>query len=235
MTVGDLINGSLRLLGVLASGEEPTAEEANDCFTALNSMLESWNLERLMVYAITPQTFGLQAGKKTYTMGAGGDFNALWPTRIEKMTFQYASDGPTMNLPLEMIDLDQYQRLLLPDTQSPIPNRVYVDDSYPLRNLSFYLVPSVGDNVNIFTWDQISAFASLPQVITLPPGYERALRANLALEVAPEFGKEPSQVVASTALTAKAILKSFNLKTPLMRVDGALLARHHRSNIFTGQ
>ena len=41
-TARDLITQSLRTLGVLHSGETPSAEEANDGLTSLNQMLNSW-------------------------------------------------------------------------------------------------------------------------------------------------------------------------------------------------
>ena len=63
MTVRDLINGSFRLLGTLASGEQATAAEAADALASLNSLLDSWKLEALLVYAILPQTFPLVGGK----------------------------------------------------------------------------------------------------------------------------------------------------------------------------
>ena len=42
-TAGDIINGSLRLLGVLAEGETPSAEISQDSLTAMNQMIDSWN------------------------------------------------------------------------------------------------------------------------------------------------------------------------------------------------
>ncbi len=44
-TARDLITMSLRSLGVLHSGETPSAEEANDGLDTLNQMLNSWIYE----------------------------------------------------------------------------------------------------------------------------------------------------------------------------------------------
>jgi hypothetical protein len=46
-TAGDLINGALRLLGVLAEAETPSAAMSEDALIAMNEMIESWNTERL--------------------------------------------------------------------------------------------------------------------------------------------------------------------------------------------
>jgi hypothetical protein len=45
VTARDLVTMSLRSIGVLHSGEVPSAEEANDGLDALNQMLQSWIYE----------------------------------------------------------------------------------------------------------------------------------------------------------------------------------------------
>ena len=42
MTVQDLIKSTLRLIGAIGQGEEPTTAELTDAMTALNLMLDSW-------------------------------------------------------------------------------------------------------------------------------------------------------------------------------------------------
>ena len=50
-TASDQINRALRLLGVLAEGETPSAETSQDALIALNQMIDSWSTERLSVYS----------------------------------------------------------------------------------------------------------------------------------------------------------------------------------------
>ena len=54
-TAGEQINRALRLLGVLAEGETPSADMSNDALTALDQMIDSWNTERLSVFATQDQ------------------------------------------------------------------------------------------------------------------------------------------------------------------------------------
>jgi hypothetical protein len=61
-TAGDIINGSLRLLGVLAEGEVPSAETSQDALRAMNQMIDSWNTERLSVFSTQDQIFTWPSG-----------------------------------------------------------------------------------------------------------------------------------------------------------------------------
>ena len=44
-TASDQINRALRLVGVLAEGETPSAETSQDALIALNQMIDSWSTE----------------------------------------------------------------------------------------------------------------------------------------------------------------------------------------------
>jgi hypothetical protein len=236
VTVRDLIAGAFRLLGVLAAGENPQADETQDALASLNDMIEAWKLERLMVFAILPQRFNLVPGKKSYTLGPGGDFSAERPVRIDQVSLIYTLDSPfPLSLPIEIINLDQYQALVVPDVQSTIPQQVYPNDDYPLRTLSFYPVPTLNLAIDIFTWKLIDAFADVNQTISLPPGYARALRFNLALELADEYGKQVPVATAAIARDAKAAIKSANSPVLLMRCDDALTATGGTFDWRTGQ
>ena len=48
-TAGDQITRALRLLGVLAAEETPTAAMAQDALVTFDQMVDSWNTERLSV------------------------------------------------------------------------------------------------------------------------------------------------------------------------------------------
>ncbi len=56
-TAADQINGALRLIGMLAEGEVPSAATSQDALTALNQMIDSWNTERLSVFSTIDQIY----------------------------------------------------------------------------------------------------------------------------------------------------------------------------------
>ena len=86
-TAGDQINRALRLLGVLAEGETPSAATSQDALMALNQMIESWNTERLSVFVTQDQTFLWPAGFISRTLGPSGDFVGLRPILIDDATY----------------------------------------------------------------------------------------------------------------------------------------------------
>lgn len=225
MTVRDLIKGSLRSLGVLASGEEPSAAEAQDALASLNSLLGSWRNERLMAYAVLPHSFDFVAGQKSYLIGPDGDWKMDRPARVQKVQLTYTQTGTSipLNLPVQILDLDEYQRITVPDTASSIPQSCYIDDAYPARNILWYTVPSEVYSAVLFCWQVIAGFADLDAQITLPDGYERAMRYCLAIELASEYGTEPSATVVANAREAKATIKSYNMPCPKMQVDSAMI------------
>ncbi len=236
MTCLDLITGSLRLLGVLASGEVPTAPEAQDALTSLNSLVDSWQTERLMVFAVEPVTFPVISGQASYTLGPAGTWATPYPQKVERAKLIYQQNSPLpLTLPLRLIDLEQYQRIGVPATTSTIPTMIYVGDEFPARTVTLYPVPQIVSQVVLDMWQPLTSFAAITDTVAFPPGYERALRFGLALELAPEYGKTPDAVTMSNAQEAKAKIKSVNVKTPLMRVEGVLRGHAGAFNWLTGE
>ena len=71
VTAQSLINKSLRLLGVLASGETTTADEAQDSLYSLNSIVDSFSANPQYYFCTQAEQFTLVAGQSTYTLGFG--------------------------------------------------------------------------------------------------------------------------------------------------------------------
>lgn len=54
MTALDIIKGAMRLIGVLAAGEVPRAEDAQDALLSLNAMINDWQNEPLIDAELSP-------------------------------------------------------------------------------------------------------------------------------------------------------------------------------------
>ena len=55
-----------------------------------------------------------------------------------------------------------------------------------------------------------------------PRGYERALRYALAVELAPEFGKDVPDTVRKISRASKAVIKRLNSMPQIMQGDAAI-------------
>jgi hypothetical protein len=86
-TAGDQINGALRLLGVLAEGETPSAATSQDALNALNQMIDSWGTEKLSTFTTQEQVFNWLPGLISQTLGPSGDFVGDRPVLMDDATY----------------------------------------------------------------------------------------------------------------------------------------------------
>jgi len=231
MNAGNLINSAFRLINVLASGEVPSTSEQSDALTTLALMLDGWQAERLTIFTIlrdgsttSPHLFPFVSGQQTYTLGPGGNFNIARPAKIERMSIEWlANPAQPLELPLEMVNEQRWQTVPVKAITSTLPTVVYDDGNYPLRNLSFWCTPTVVSNVVIYYWQALSQFPDLVTDVEFPPGYFRALRYNLAVDLSIEFGRPLPAGVAEIALSSKAVIMNMNLPVLEQRVDPAVI------------
>lgn len=223
-TARDLIRGSLRLLGVLASGEQPSASEATDGLEALNAYLDSVSNERLTAYVIERLDVPLVPGKATYTWGLpGGDIAHPRPFRLDGAVLQLVEQD--YEYPLEVVDQSHYQSIALKAQESLYPSLVWYEPTYPLGTLHLWTVPQQANILGLLPWVPLTRFASLDTVLVFPPGYERWLRHALAVELSHEFGRELSPMLLAILAEAKSAIKRVNTTVPTLGIDPAFTGR----------
>lgn len=218
-TVRDIINGSLRLLGVLAQGETPSAAESSDALSAMNMMLDSFSNEHLFLYKRTIEEFTLVSSQSTYTMGTGGDFSTSNPIKVEAAYIKINTSSPAFEVPMDILNADQWADITQKSVTSAIPTRLYVQNGQPTSTLYMWPVPTVAYNIVLHSLKPIGSFSSINDSVVLPEGYERLIRYNLAIELAPEYNKEPSGTVIKIANDAKANIKRSNSSPVYMETD----------------
>ena len=230
-TAGDQINRALRLLGVLAEAEVPSAETSNDCLLAMNQMIDSWNTERLSVYCTQDQVFLWPAGETTRTLGPSGDFVGNRPVLVDSST--YFTQG-NVSYGIQLLNEDQYNSIVLKQSTSTMPQVMWVNMTFPDVVMKVYPRPTSELTWHIISVSELPEPATLDTELYFPPGYMRAFAYNLACEIAPEFGEEPSQQVRRIAMTSKRNLKRINNPDYQMGMPYALIANRSRYNIFAG-
>ena len=230
-TANELISRSLRLLGVLGQGRRTlTANEASDGLESLNAMLESFSLERLMVYQILEENFPLTAGTANYTIGPSGTFDTTRPVRIDSA---FTRDSAGLDYPILIVDKADYDGISL-KTVSTRPQYLYYDTQYPLAYVRLLYVPDASYTLYINSWKQLQQFTDGTTALALPPGYQRMIVYNLAIEVAAEYGMELSPSVIAIATQSKSAIKRLNAPCPILNVAESFMTRNAAGNFYTG-
>jgi len=231
-TAGDQINRALRLLGILAEGETPSASMSQDALMALNQMIDSWNTERLSVFSTQDQVFTWPASLLSRTLGPTGDFVGNRPVLVDDATYFKAPNGVSYGI--KMINQQQYNGIAVKTVTSTYPQVMWVNMTFPNIEMTVYPRPTQDLEWHIVSVEELDRPATLSTVMYYPPGYLRAFTYNLAMEFAPEFGVEPSPQVQRIAMTSKRDLKRINNPDDVMALPYALVANRQRFNIYAG-
>ena len=138
------------------------------------------------------------------------------------------------------VNVEQYELVGFKTLQGPWPRLLYYQPSVPLGNIIFWPVPGSGE-MHMFAETVLSQFQSLSDTVTLPQGYNMAIRWNLAELLMPEYGKNDpviTQMVMKNAANSRAWVKRSNMQPPqTARFDDALVNMSRRNDaawIFSG-
>ena len=232
-TAGEQINRALRLLGVLAEGETPSAAASQDALMALNQMIDSWSTERLAVFCTQDQVFTWPAGLISRTLGPSGDFVGLRPVLLDDATY-FRDPGTNVSFGIKFINQQQYDGIAVKTVSSTYPQVCFVNMGFPDVTMTIYPRPTRDLEWHFVSVQELDKPVDLSTVMYYPPGYLRAFTYNLAMEFAPEFGVEPSPQVQRIAMTSKRDLKRINNPDDVMSMPYAIVATRQRFNIYSG-
>ena len=232
-TAGDQINGALRLLGVLAEGETPSAATSQDALNALNQMIDSWNTERLAVFSTQDQVFSWLPGFISRTLGPTGDFVGNRPILLDDSTY-FKDPASGISYGIKIINQQQYDGIAVKTVTSTYPQVIWINMSYPDIEMYVYPVPTKTLEWHFVSVEELTQPALLSTALSFPPGYLRAFRYNLACEFAPEFGVEPSPTVTRIAMASKRNLTRINNPDDIMALPYSMVGNRQRYNIFAG-
>jgi hypothetical protein len=275
VTRDELIKASLRLIGVIASGETPTADEIADSSQALNIMLKGWQAMDYGLWLNKEGTLYLEYQEDAYSIGPSGDNFSLstvetevataaasgaltltvdsatgisngdyigielddgtlqWTTvngapvgnvitltaaltddvAVDNVVFAYTTKGQRpldiiearrrdhagVDVPLHVGSRREYMDLSNKTTDGSL-TQVFYDPQ--LTNGVFYTWPRCSDvqeRIKMTVKYPIQDMDSLSNDFDIPQEWFRPVKYNLAIELAPEFGVEPSQAVQQVA------------------------------------
>ena len=221
VTAQNIINKSLRLLGVLASGETTTAEEAQDSLYSLNSIIDSFAANPQYYFCTQAEGFSLLGGKNTYTIGDDpaafppADFVTPRPIRIVGAFVRVNN----VDTPLALIT-DQYWTNISDKSKAGLPTKLLYRPNVPYGQVLVYPTPNSAASLFLRSERRIYAYASLFMTQPLPPGYQRLLELSLAMELAPEYGSQVKpEIVANLRADLDSLIRTNIQPLPVNKTD----------------
>ena len=230
----DLIRDAL--LEISAKGPQDTIDddENNDSFRRLVGMFDEWALQGLLVPGWAQLSLAITGSndKATYTIGPADNDPAPDISSAKPLEQIYALDYQRQGN-LKAHPLKEVGYLVLAEQRRPYSStpRVYAwDKSWPLQRIIFDSPTISGDSFVITGrghFDDIELSNEID--VTMPPGYREAALLNLAVKLAPQFGKGEQRAGGGLtretirgARMAKRDLIKRNIGTVSSRLDPAL-------------
>jgi hypothetical protein len=240
MTVLDLITRSLRVIGWLRIGELPSNDVAQGVLGIANSLLQSFNLDRNKIFTISRTVYTMPAAQKTFSIGPGAEFNSDRPNEITAANLLLQT-SPAYRIPLDLLNEEQYAAITVPDIVS-IPRKIWYQTNFkqtaPIGSglIYFWPVPNGIYQVELFASQNLPALVLLTDTLKYPDGYERMIVNNLAVEIAPEFGRQVTPELAAIAVASMEAVVSKNAPSPILGTDPAISPRRRSNfNYLTGE
>lgn len=219
-----IIRGALGVTNAVGVDQVLTADEVSDSLEVFNDILEQWSTDSLSLYSQADTTFTLVPGQKTYAIGPTGDWVGDRPQNISEDAYTLLPVGSATpaTYVCTSISQQQYNDIAVKDQQNNFPWRYLYLNDFPNGLLTLWPVPDTAAPFT-FSADRIlTGIVNAGTTISYPPGYAKAFRMVLAVELAPYFGKQASEDVKSIARDAYASIKRANKKPVLLQFDRTL-------------
>lgn len=211
-TVAAIINAACRGLGFT-----PSTDEQTTCMEALNLMLQDWALMPGGVSRLTRENFTMVASTASYTIGASMTFNTtLLPIRIVKAFTRTDNVDYPIAPYYSMADYADIEQ----KADTGRPHAMVLERSTTTGTVLFYPTPDAAYAVHLWSHKPIAAYSSTSSDLALPSGYEPAIKWNLRVEIASEWGLPiaPQDAVRAEQ-TLSALKRLHSQPVPMISTD----------------
>lgn len=188
----EVVREALRLIGVGVTGETLSSEELSDGLKVLNRMIKAWQADGIQLWKRTTLSVPLTDGKKTYTLGAGGDVDTNRPLKILSAVRENTNGGVAE---MEQLAYEDYWNLPSKDSKG-IPVQFFFNPPVPnnsdLADLTLWPTPdsnAASDwTIELVVQTPLEDIDNGTDDLDFPPYYEEALVYGLAYRMSPEYG-----------------------------------------------
>ncbi len=231
-TAGELIQSALQRLSYVQAGESPSSEDSALGLLRLNDLLDAYGTESLTIYSILRTLWTISSSEGTianpYTVGSGGDIAIVRPVFLDDIRFQDTSISPTLEYPLTVLTEAAWIAIPQKGLTGTYPTMAYYNPTFTTARGSLYLLPIPSSTTLqgvLYSKVAVPQFTATSDSVSLPPGYARFFRDNLAIEMAPDLRASVTAELALSARESKAQIKRANMRISDMQLDTAVLPR----------
>jgi len=226
MLISKTIDSALRKIGVLTAQDEASPADHQLGLDTLNRIIDAYNTENLVITYLEdiPYSAPTAGWTNTLTFGIGQDIDEQAPVQIENL---FWAQGGTTYISEDMSST-QWADIITKGTVK-IPTRHHIQrmnnndikiyfDAIPQDGLVLHLQAKRpytgvnGEGNNYVPTDDINWTF----------GFEKMLMYRLAVELAPDFEVNVSDIVLSLAIESEAKLKAFNYQPMTLDSDISL-------------
>lgn len=220
-TALQVITDSLKLLGVVAGHEVPTSAEQQDSFARLNEMIDAWGTHAQSMLVSRRDVVTLTSGKQIYTFGAGGDFPTLpRPMGLEHATRVSGTGASAVEVAVPLLTEQEFEAVPVKALTGALVSAVFFSPTMASAELWVWPVPTTTQTLALYWEEPVAQFPDLVTPVSLAPGYAKAIRTNLAAELAPEFGRVLDPLLDRLAHESLADVKRVNLQLYELSLSG---------------
>lgn len=191
MTALDLLKAAYKCARVLSIGGTLTADEVTDGLESMNLILRSWAPHGLKLWQMRDKAITMVADTASLTLGPSGGIVMDRPVDI---TSAYLRDSNGVDTQLTKMSRDDY-RSLSTKASSGMPYGFYYDAQRINGVIYLHNVPRAAEvaeyTLHINYRKPIDDVDASTDDVEIPPEWYRALKWNLAVEIAIENDSPP--------------------------------------------
>jgi hypothetical protein len=188
-TRDEIIKRALRLLGVIAQGQVPNADQYAEGSIALNSLVKAWQADGMPLWAIKQYAMTLVAGQKEYDIGVGLQVDTAKPLKVFQAWLHDSISA--IDVPMRILTRQEYNILGNKDTVG-MPIQIYYDPQRDQGVMHVFPTPDnfseVNKTINFVYQRPYEDFDTATDSPDFPQEWYDAVTYGLATRLAPEYG-----------------------------------------------
>ena len=204
-TAGDIITAAFIKVGI----GSPTAAQTASALISLNNMMSLLGAD-LMAHCVTSESFALVAADKEYTIGSGGQWDTVRPSKVLSC---FIRDDEDYDHPVRIMSAGEYNAMTGKSWVGR-PTALYFLPEFtaaaPYAKIIFDAAPNSAEDAYFEFQKNLTEFALTTTTFNLPPEYREALVYNLAVSLGEDWDRVVSKTIYAQAIRTREVIDRLN-------------------------